>query len=631
MPGDVISSYEPGYTERSYQWLEDKLTPVLQRMGFSEYEARNRAAYPREALEFVLGPQSVEESGRRIGKQGVNLDTAGDVANIALSVPIPGLGVTTALGKKAVKRFVNRTAKRSGALGATARGVKRAKRYLTEPVGGKAEDIVRFSTKEDGPFRTVTPTRASPQIVPEAEKASLPELRQILSKRETNQPLRVADEYTQEMFGRPYDVETPDPTTSLEKQSGIGRAFQLGLEDPEGYKNALFQRYGEIMPDVLEREGIQNADQLLEASYRSLGREVGDQFSRLPIRMQYHFGAGEYGTPSEMLRDMLGRGNLNVFRGGERHPFLSEIDPETKLTQNEMFRAAHDYFGHGIKGTTFRPGGEEAAYASHAQMLSPLAQIALLAETRGQNSLVNYSPLNAELIGRMNAIKRELSDMASLDRMRGTPGASEAEAAPLRAQLQELGAQFQYAPQQPILLPAEYLPANSAGGLPEYVRQFVVPRAPTGPERAVHLSHTAGLTRTDPAFYGTGHRGDDWRVRGRRGSPAQHTSFYIGPTGLVVPEKYVEDVSPFAYETELSGLYDIGEDPEGLVALAKAYNLGPNDTAIPDFTRLAREYGYKGYREPNFGPQAAANVFEPVENLAPITKGEKGYANGGLV
>ncbi len=93
-----------------------------------------------------------------------------------------------------------------------------------------------------------------------------------------------------------------------------------------------------------------------------------------------------------MIRDVLTNGNLNVFRGGDPHDFLNEVDPQTGLTLNEMFRGVHDFYGHVAPGSTFRPGGEEAAYAMHQRTLDPLSQIALLSETRGQNSLVNYSP-----------------------------------------------------------------------------------------------------------------------------------------------------------------------------------------------------------------------------------------------
>jgi hypothetical protein len=430
----------------------------------------------------------------------------------------------------------------------------------------------------------------------------------------------------------------PAPSTSLEKQSGIARAFQAGAEGSPEYKSAIFEAYGNQMPEVVEAAGAQNYDQLTEAAYRQLGKETQQQFASLPVSTSYHYGAGEYPTPSAMLRDVLGEGNLNVYRGGDPHEFLGEVDPSTNLSLNEMFRAVHDFYGHGTRGSTFRPGGEELAYASHGQMMSPLAQMALLAETRGQNSLVNYSPLNAELMDKMNRVRREIEQLKLGDRMRGQPGASSAEIGDLNRQLRELGAQTEYAPQTTLLLPPEYLAADTAGGIPDYLRDVIKPVAPTGPERAVHLSRVEGLSATDPSFYGTGHRGYDWGVRGQKGSPAEKTSFYLGPEGTVVPEKMVAEQAPFAYEGQLQGLYDIGQDPEKLVTLAKAYNrpMVERDRVapyVPDLMRLAREYGYTGIRNPDFGGfgQAAADVFDPVELARRIERGERGFAEGGMV
>lgn len=423
-------------------------------------------------------------------------------------------------------------------------------------------------------------------------------------------------------------MNMPEPGTSLQKQSGIARVFQEAVEGSPEYKQRLFEAYGNAMPEVVEQAGAQNYDQLTEAAYRQLADETRAQFDALPVQTSYSYGAGEYATPSDMLRDVLGEGNLNVYRGGEPHEFLSEVDPDTGLTANEMFRAVHDFYGHGTRGATFRPGGEELAYASHSQMMSPLAQMALLAETRGQNSLVNYSPLNVKPIGEMRDIMRQIKEEKTLLGHRGEkprPGQFAAQNALLR----ELGGTFEYAPQKALLLPPEYLDVNIEGGVPEYLRDVIKARTPSAPERAVHLSHTEGLSATDPSFYGTGHRGEDFAVRGQRGSPAQHTSFYLGPEGTVIPEKVVEDISPYAYETELSGLYDISSDPEGLVALARAYR-PPLQSAIPDFNRMVREYGYSGYRNV-FGPQDAANVFDPVKLQRSIKKGPRGYEDGGTV
>lgn len=492
-----------------------------------------------------------------------------------------------------------------------------------------ARQGARYAVREEGPFLDVAREGVEPQIVPEMRSApNIRRMREIMADPENNPALRMANDLAVQRTGAPLRADLP--VASFRRQSGIGRAQRALSEGSPEYKSAVFEAYGNQMPELVEEAGAQNYDQLTEAAYRAFADEANQQFERLPITTRFHYGEGEYPVPSAMFRDVLGEGNLNVFRGGDPHPFLSEVDPATRLTPNEKFRAVHDFLGHVTRGATFRPGGEEIAYATHAQTMSPLAQLALLSETRGQNSLVNFSPLNVDLLNKTAPIKARITELQNMDAIRGTPGASAGEIADLNRQLRELGAETIYAPNVPGLLPPEYLDIMSPGGVPNWLRSAIKPVAGTAPERAVHLSHTSGLTATDPSFYGTGHRGRDWAIRGKKGSPSEKTSFYLGDTGTVRPEKVVADVSPYAYETRLSNLYDIREDPERLAELARAFNPG-SASAIPDFMRLVREYGYAGTREPEFTPgQAAADVFDPVEGLRPISRGERGYAMGGL-
>ena len=63
-----------------------------------------------------------------------------------------------------------------------------------------------------------------------------------------------------------------------------------------------------------------------------------------------------------------------------------------KMLANDVFRIVHDYFGHIKEGVGFRADGEENAWRSHSAMYSDLARPAMTAETRGQNSWVNFGP-----------------------------------------------------------------------------------------------------------------------------------------------------------------------------------------------------------------------------------------------
>lgn len=634
--GQSLSVRRPGVIETLYNYLDYPLEVFGRATGLSERDAYENSKKMSGGIEGLFAPRSV---GRALTGQGNTEDYINAGLVLAPFAAKPAARLLKGAAKAAAPKVVQRGTKAAAKYAARPSYLsdKAAVKYVRE---GKAADRAlaakpTYVRSETGPFLNVSRADVEPQIVPEAKNArDINEIRAILSNPETNPAARAADEYTLATLGRRYDVNAPAPGTSLQKQSGIARAFEAGVEGSPEYKQAIFEAYGNQMPEVVEQAGAQTYDQLKEAAYRQLGKETQAQFASLPVRTRYHYGAGEYATPSAMLKDVLGEGNLNVYRGGDPHEFLSDVDPDTSLSLNEMFRAVHDYYGHGTAGTTFRPGGEEAAYASHSQMMSPLAQMALLSETRGQNSLVNYSPLNIDLLEKRMPILKAIEDAKRLDRMRGTPGASAAEISDLNAQLRALGSETNYAPQSTLLLPPEFLPANTQGGMPEYLRQTIRPRSPSGPERAVHLSNTEGLTATDPSFYGTGHRGADYALRGRKGSPEGQTSFYLGAEGTVVPEKVVADISPYAYETELSGLYDLEQDPENLIRLARVYAVKPGESAIPDLARMLREYGYGGYRTSDFistPGQGAANVFDPVELRRPIRRGKKGFEEGGLV
>lgn len=172
----------------------------------------------------------------------------------------------------------------------------------------------------------------------------------------------------------------------------------------------------------------------------------------------------------------------------------------------------------------------------------------------------------------------------------------------------------------------------------DWARSLAVDRlsdTPANPTSAlgVHYSRSPDLTQTDPSFYGTGHRGEDYGPTRARGG-ANRTHFYIGADGRpVVPEPSVEAIAPYRYEADLEGMYDLDLDPDMLVALARAHQgrdimtgAGYKPTipgymsqgqgiesgsAIPDVERLLQQYGYSGFLA-DFGSQRAAGMYQPV-------------------
>jgi len=77
---------------------------------------------------------------------------------------------------------------------------------------------------------------------------------------------------------------------------------------------------------------------------------------------------------------------------GIQWPYGS-VDGELKpVLANDLFRAVHDAFGHGLEGTGFRAQGEENAWQAHIRLFTGSAKGAITSETRGQNSWLNFGP-----------------------------------------------------------------------------------------------------------------------------------------------------------------------------------------------------------------------------------------------
>ena len=94
------------------------------------------------------------------------------------------------------------------------------------------------------------------------------------------------------------------------------------------------------------------------------------------------FGSGEFDPASNpMLEDT-----------GIKWPSGSMTGPLKRVLANDLFRAVHDAFGHGLEGAGFREQGEENAWQAHVRLFKGKAVAAITSETRGQNSWLNYGP-----------------------------------------------------------------------------------------------------------------------------------------------------------------------------------------------------------------------------------------------
>jgi hypothetical protein len=435
---------------------------------------------------------------------------------------------------------------------------------------------------------------------------------QVLSRLKTpeqNPLFNIANKYTNTNLSKPYDFNFQLPESSLAKQSGIGRSYEIMTGAGKQQKDAVFNAYvndPEFAP-IIQQYNIKDYDDLVQKSYQQLEKETIQQFNNLPLKLQFHTGQGNYLDSNEAVRDMILHGNLTVYKGGDKHEFLNNIDKNTGLNSNEMFRAVHDAFGHGIRGNSFGPSGEEIAWGSHAQMYSPLARIAMTSETRGQNSFVNYTPINAELVTEMEKLRaiqyeaKRKGDSALANELAST--------------LRELGNDWQYAKQASVALPPEFTRMDFQGGMPDYLRTTQNVPIQTAPETLTHFGKKGGLLELDPRQYGSGIAGAEAeRLKYGKNPVRDRTYFYRGSPDQVKPEV---GLGPNVYTTQLPNLYDITADPLGFSNLSRVrnttsylskYGQGRFDQPqyLTDLERLAKEYGYKGLLDPT-----KAVVFDP--------------------
>ena len=382
------------------------------------------------------------------------------------------------------------------------------------------------------------------------------------------------------------------PVGSAAKQVPVARAFQmLSSENVDpAVKAKIFKDYIAKHPDLIRKSGATNYDELTQAAYQQMVKETKDQYDVMTgsgIKLDWDpTGSKGYKSSAEMLKDAGQNKHLTVFQGGEPHPFVPQ-------KSNEQFRAVHDYFGHGTTGASFGPKGEELAYGAHSQMYSPLARLAAATETRGQNSFVNYSGINDELIKKMNEARAR--------------GASPEE-------LQQLGQQWQYAPQKGLILPSEQVDINykgySAGG--EIIKQ-ALQHAKSVP--FVHFSKSSNISRLEPAMYGTGIRGAEG-VRLQDAPDIRPRSYFYTDRPDVRPEQGLGS-HKYSGVSELS--YPLHGDPAGFYKLAKELakdqyfakqgkEIVDQPKMLNEVERAIKKAGYTGYHTDDAGI-----LFNPTE------------------
>ncbi len=159
-------------------------------------------------------------------------------------------------------------------------------------------------------------------------------------------------------------------------------------------------------------------DPAVKAAYRDLIDQTRAQYEALVADgYEFTFFDGETdpyeGRPFRAMKDLRfnkrmavygtydGYGTEGITRGDlEDNPMLEDTGLQWEdqngemhpVMANDLFRAVHDAFGHGLEGAGFRAQGEENAWQAHARLFTGPALGAITSETRGQNSWLNYGP-----------------------------------------------------------------------------------------------------------------------------------------------------------------------------------------------------------------------------------------------
>jgi hypothetical protein len=171
-------------------------------------------------------------------------------------------------------------------------------------------------------------------------------------------------------------------------------------------QNVIGDMYDKLPIDDMGRPIVRKA-------YEALAPALLEQYKALPINVSWSKKKNKkdqpidaYGSDSaEMRKDILNNNRLQILPttpesfGPEGydfsdHPLLQETGLTLEgrpLLYNDLLRAVHDYFAHGMTEVGFGPKGEEAAWKNHMSITKdPLARWALTMETRAQNSYVNF-------------------------------------------------------------------------------------------------------------------------------------------------------------------------------------------------------------------------------------------------
>jgi hypothetical protein len=248
-----------------------------------------------------------------------------------------------------------------------------------QAVSRRPEDSGRDAGQDQGRSQDLTPLPGAPKVP--GYHGPDPRLVAVAEKyaRDNGIPLRRQSEYAQ-----------VDPV----RAKRIANAYEVMRHAPQ---------------DPKVKEAYENLIRQTVAQYKAL-TDAGYRFWFIDTNKPDN--ADYASTPWNAMRDIRANKQMGVFPtadgfgSGEAirdNPLETTVmdftwpsgdlnGPQQPVYANDLFRAVHDAFGHGLEGAGFREHGEENAWQAHVRLFTGSAVGAITSETRGQNSWLNYGP-----------------------------------------------------------------------------------------------------------------------------------------------------------------------------------------------------------------------------------------------
>jgi hypothetical protein len=288
-------------------------------------------------------------------------------------------------------------------------------------------------------------------------------------------------------------------------------------------------------------------------------------------------------SPWNAMRDIRANQQMGIFPTNEGYGSDSDFKPENNpmladtgikwpsggidgplkpVLANDLFRAVHDAFGHGLEGAGFRAQGEENAWQAHARLFTGSALAAITSETRGQNSWLNYGPHG------------EANQKASIENT-------------------------VFADQKTGLLPEWAWKEAVAGDMQDSAigTQIV---------GAIHYGSMPGLNVLSGAMSGTGIKGaEQARLENTADPRLTKRVYFYPPMAGGIPQAEI-GLGGHVYRADLDGIYDL--------RTAKTPVRGSGDA----FESALLDAGYTGYINPEQGAIVVLNQDVPVTSMGRV-------------